>query len=92
MYDFLQSRSRPGGVAKIKIRSLAAVARTFFDAPRNAWGCKFLLFQEVPRGVAGEPRSGCKFSFRKIDFFKTPSAKLTVLQNVAIKQMEFKHN
>ena len=33
MYDFLQSRSRPGGVAKIEIRILAAVARTFFVLP-----------------------------------------------------------
>ena len=38
MYDFLQSRSRTGGVAKIKFRILAHVARTFFCAPRNAWG------------------------------------------------------
>ena len=33
MYDFLQSRSRTGGVAKIEIRILAAVARTFFVLP-----------------------------------------------------------
>ena len=58
MYDFLQSRSRPGGVAKIEIRILAAVARIFFGAPRLAWGCEFFRLQEVPSGDAGGPRMG----------------------------------
>ena len=33
MYYFLQSRSRPGGVEKIEIRFLVAVARTFLMLP-----------------------------------------------------------
>ena len=71
MYHFLQSRSRPGGVAKIKYRSLAAVARISFRAPRNAWGSHFLLFHEVPCGALLEPQSGPVLLVATFAFFKT---------------------
>ena len=46
MYDFLQSRSRPGGVAKIEIRILAAVARTFFVLPAMRGDHTFYEFRK----------------------------------------------
>ena len=49
MYDFLQSRSRPGGVAKIEIRILAAVARIFLCFPQCVGITLFMNFGSPKR-------------------------------------------
>ena len=39
---------RVGGLKKIRIRVPTAAGRTFFCAPRLAWGCQFCHLMRIP--------------------------------------------
>ena len=83
MYLFFCNRVPVQGVLKIiEIRILAAVARTFFCASRNAWGSHFLCFSEVPAHIRLVLYFGPKSFLVSSSFFKTPIVKLSIFMTM----------
>ena len=92
MYYFLQSRCRSGGVQKSRIGIPTHYGAHYFLCSAPSVGMRFsLVCNTSPAGPRVTLRMGLKMLFRKICFFKTPSAKLTVLQKLTIKQMKYQH-
>ena len=78
MYDFLQSRSRPGGVAKIKFRILAHVARTFFVLPAMRGDHVLYKFRKSQL-ILGLGRGGAPNPFScQVRFSRPPLRKCTL--------------
>ena len=79
MYDFLQSRSRPGGVAKRTIGIPAIVWLIIFCLPRRAWGSEFLQVMTPLRlGASWGPIWSNVMRVRVCVFSRPPLRKCTL--------------